>query len=109
MTVKYNKKVWTIHGGNHRLLRELNANYLLYYTIIKDAYDKGYKKIDFFGTIGDPNPKDNGYGIHLFKKRLGGEYLEFIGEFDMILNKPLYILYNNVYPKIRRLKRKIMG
>ena len=109
MTVKYNKKVWTIHGGNHRLLRELNANYLLYYTIIKDAYDNGYKKIDFFGTIGDPNPKDNGYGIHLFKKRLGGEYLEFIGEFDYILNKPLYFLYNKVYPKIRRIKRKIMG
>ena len=109
ITVKYNKKVWTIHGGNHRLLRELNANYLLYYTIIKDAYENGYKKIDFFGTIGDPNPKDNGYGIHLFKKRLGGEYLEFIGEFNMILNKPIYILYSKVYPKIRKLKKKIMG
>lgn len=109
MTAKYNDKVWTIHGGNHRKLRELNANYLLYYTIIKDAYNEKYKKIDFFGTIGDPNPKDNGYGIHLFKKRLGGEYTEFIGEFDLILNKPLYFLYTKVYPKIRKLKKKIMG
>lgn len=109
MTAKYNDKVWTIHGGNHRLLRELNANYLLYLTIIKDAWGEGYKKIDFFGTIGDPNPKDNGYGIHLFKKRLGGEYTEFIGEFNMVLNKPLYFLYTKVYPNIRKLKRKITG
>lgn len=109
MTAKYNDKVWTIHGGNHRKLRELNANYLLYYTIIKEAYEEKFKKIDFFGTIGDPDPKDNGYGIHLFKKRLGGEYTEFIGEFDIILNKPMYFLYTKVYPKIRRLKKKIMG
>lgn len=109
MTAKYHDKVWTIHGGNHRLLRELNANYLLYYTIIKDAYDQGYKTIDFFGTIGDPNPKDNGYGIHLFKKRLGGEYTEFIGEFHLILNKPLYFLYQKVYPRIRKMIKKRKG
>lgn len=108
MTAKYHDKVWTVHGGNHRKLRELNANYLLYYTIIKDAYKEGYKKIDFFGTIGDPNPKDNGYGIHLFKKRLGGEYTEFIGEFVLVLNKPMYFLYTKIYPTIRRIKKKIM-
>ena len=34
MTAKYKDKVWTIHGGNSTLLRELNSNYLLYHNII---------------------------------------------------------------------------
>ena len=106
ITVKYNDKVWTIHGGNTTLLRNLNSNYLLYFTIIKDAYDNGYKVIDFFGTSGNPNPpKDNPiYGIHNFKKRLGGEYTEFIGEYDLIINKFMYRLYNIVVP----IRRKIV-
>ena len=106
ITVKYNDKVWTIHGGNHTLLRELNANYLLYYTIIKDAYNNGYKTIDFFGTSGEANPDKSNpiYGIHLFKKRLGGEYTEFIGEYDLIINKPLNLLYKKILPIYRKIR-----
>lgn len=106
ITVKYNDLVWTIHGGNTSLLRNLNSNYLLYYTIIKDAYDAGYKKIDFFGTSGEANPDKNDpiYGIHNFKKRLGGEYIEFIGEYDLVVNKLMYLLYNLIIP----IRRKIV-
>lgn len=106
MTAKYNDKVWTVHGGNHTLLRELNSNYLLYYTIIKDAKDEGYKKIDFFGTTGDPKKNNSVYGIHLFKKRLGGEYTEFIGEFDLVINPFLYFMYTKIYPKFRKYIKK---
>ncbi len=106
ITVKYADKVWTIHGGNSTLLRKLNSNYLLYHEIIKDAYDEGYKVIDFFGTSGEANPdKDNPiYGIHNFKKRLGGEYTEFIGEFDLITNKFMYFIYKKLIPIYRKIK-----
>ena len=39
ITVKYQNKVWTIHGGNRDQLRFLNANYWLYYKIIEDAIE----------------------------------------------------------------------
>ncbi len=106
ITVKYGDKVWTVHGGNTTKLRFLNSNYWLYYTIIKDAYDQGYKTIDFFGTSGLANPpKDSPiFGIHLFKKRLGGEYNEFIGEFDLVTSPLMYYLYNLIIP----LRRKII-
>lgn len=107
MTVKYNDKVWTIHGGNHSLLRELNANYLLYYQIIEDAHKNGYQLIDFFGTSGEANPdkKNPIYGIHSFKKRLGGEYTEFIGEMDLIIHPILYNCYKYLLPFYRKIKR----
>lgn len=104
ITAKYKDKVWTIHGGNHSLLKELNANYLLYYEIIKDANKEGYKIVDFFGTTGNPDPNNYIYGIHLFKKRLGGEYTEFIGEFDLVNKKLLYFLYNK-YLKFKQKKK----
>ncbi|MDD3187382.1 MAG: peptidoglycan bridge formation glycyltransferase FemA/FemB family protein [Bacilli bacterium] len=105
ITAKYKDKVWTVHGGNHSLLRELNANYLIYYEIIKDANKDGYKIIDFFGTTGNPIEANPIYGIHLFKKRLGGEYTEFIGEFDYINHKILYFLYMN-YIKYKKRKKQ---
>lgn len=106
MTAKYKDKVWTIHGGNSTLLRELNSNYLLYLKIIKDAHDEGYKLIDFFGCSGEANPDKSNptFGIHNFKKRLGGEYTEFIGEFDLITNKFMYFVYKKLIPIYRKIK-----
>lgn len=107
ITAKYQNKVWTVHGGNSDELRFLNANYWLYYTIIEDAVKDGYKMVDFFGTTGEPISGNAVYGIHLFKKRLGGEYTEFIGEFDYVLKPILYFGYTKVFPKIRKfIKRK---
>ncbi|MBQ3510682.1 MAG: peptidoglycan bridge formation glycyltransferase FemA/FemB family protein [Bacilli bacterium] len=107
LTAKYGNKVWTLHGGNNTLLRELNGNYFIYYEIIKDAKEEGYEIIDFFGTTGDPSKENPVYGIHLFKKRLGGEYTEFIGEFDLIINKPIYYIYKTLVPiryKLQKLR-----
>ena len=107
ITVKYKDKVWTVHGGNNSKLMSLNANYLIYYEIIKDANKEGFKEVDLFGTCGiaNPDPSNPIYGIHNFKKRLGGEYCEFIGEFDLIANKPMYKLYT-MYRNHKDKKRK---
>ncbi len=94
ITVEYNNYIWTVHGGNSSQLRWLNANYLIYYEIIKDAVKNNFTMIDFFGTTGDPNPNNPIYGIYLFKKRLGGTYTEFIGEFDYVVNPFIYRAYH---------------
>lgn len=106
ITVKYGDKVWTIHGGNSNILRELNSNYLLYYQIIKDAHEEGYKIVDFFGTSGIANPDKSNpiFGIHSFKKRFGGEYTEFIGEFDLVIHKLMYFAYKKLLPVYRKMK-----
>lgn len=110
LTTKYIDTAWTVHGGNADELRFLNANYYLYYQIIKDAYENGMKNVDLFGTSGHANPDktDPIYGIHLFKKRFGGEYVEYIGEFDLVCKPFMYWLYTVVVPFRRKLvKRKL--
>ena len=106
ISVKYGDKVWTVHGGNSNELRELNANYLVYNNIIEDAKNNNFKIIDFFGTTGDDNETNKIHGIHLFKKRLGGEYTEFIGEFHLVTNIPIYFIYTKILPFYRKYKRK---
>ncbi len=105
ITAKYGDKVWTIHGGNSSLLRSLNSNYLIYFEIIKDAVEEGYKTIDFFGTSFNPAQDDPEYGIWLFKKRLGGEYTEFIGELDYVFKKAAYKSFNTLIPIRRKLAK----
>lgn len=105
ITAKYGDKVWTIHGGNSSLLRSMNSNYLIYFEIIKDAVNEGYKTIDFFGTSFNPKSDDPEYGIWLFKKRLGGEYTEFIGEFDYVFKKFTYKMFNILIPIRRKLAK----
>lgn len=108
LTVQFGDTVWTVHGGNASFLRDLNANYFIYYEIIKDAQKNKFHYIDFFGTTGDPKPDNPIYGIHLFKKRLGGEYLEYIGEFDLITKKIFYQIFSTLIPFYRQIKRNLL-
>ena len=106
ITAKYGDKAWTMHGGNSTVLRSMNSNYLIYFEIIKDAVNEGYKTIDFFGSSYNPSTDDPEYGIWLFKKRLGGEYNEFIGEFDLVVNKPMYFIFNKLIPIYRKIVKR---
>ena len=108
ITVKYLDTVYIVHGGNRDLLRDLNSNYLLYNEIIMDAKENGFKYVDFFGTTGDDDINNPVYGIKLFKQRFGGDLTEYIGEFDLITNKPLYYIFKTFIPIYRNIKRKIL-
>jgi len=54
----------------------------------------------------EPEKDNTVYGIHLFKKRFGGEYMEFIGQFDYVIHPILYFGYRKVFPKIRKFLKK---
>lgn len=88
ITAKFKDKVWTIHGGNGDKLLFLNANYELYYHILLDSKDNGYDIVDFYGSEGKVDKNSEIYGIYLFKLRFGGDFDEFVGEFDFV-TRPL--------------------
>lgn len=102
ITAKYKDKVWIVHGGNRDILKFVNANYELYYQVIKDAKKEGYNWVDFFGAEGIMDPSSSLYGITLFKMRFGGDYDEFIGEFDFIVRP----IANKVILSLLKARRK---
>jgi len=112
LIVKYNDIAWALYAANDMDYKTMYANYLVYKTQIEDAFREGFKVFDVFGTIGEPNKESSLLGLHDFKKKWGGEYTEFIGEFDLVLNRFMYFIYTKlipIYHKIinKRLKRRV--
>lgn len=106
ITAKFNDKVWLIHGGNKDCLQFLNANYHLYYSIMMDAKKEGYETVDFFGSEGKIDKNSDLYGIYLFKSRFGGDFDEFIGEFDFITRPLMNRIISYLLIKRRKLLMK---
>lgn len=106
LTVKYSDKAWALYAANDMDYRKFYANYLVYQRQIRDAYAEGRKVFDVFGTIGKPDSTSRLSGLYEFKKKWGGEYTEFIGEFDYIENKFMYFLYKKLIPLYHKLVNK---
>ena len=105
MIILYHDKAWVLYAGNHNVLTESYANYHTYYEHIKYCKEKNIKIYDQFGTIGDLNKNNKRLGLHEFKKKFGGDYVEFIGEFDYITNHFMYFVFTKLVPLYRKLIR----
>ena len=106
LIVKYNNIAWALYAANDMDYKTMYANYLVYQKQIADSFKEGYKIFDVFGTIGDPITNSHLLGLHDFKKKWGGEYTEFIGEFDYILNPVLYLAYTKINPIRHKIANK---
>ena len=95
---------WSLYIGNDEVATYTGTVNRLYYEFIKDAYDNKYEYADLFGVVGDPNTKyKNLAGIFEYKRKIGGDLIEFIGEFDLV-NKPIWYI---ILPILLKIYRKI--
>ena len=73
-----------------------------------DAKERGYVFYDLFGTVGEPQTKyKNLAHLHDYKRKFGDQYIEFIGEFDLINKKFLYKMLPFMLKIYRRLKNSL--
>lgn len=106
MIIEYGDKAWVLYAGNHNILSETYVNYNTYYEHIKYCKEKGIKIYDQFGTIGDLRKENPRMGLHEFKKKFGGDYIEFLGEWDYVTNSFMYFIFTKLVPLYRKLIRK---
>ena len=103
---KTNHAMWTLYIGNNDLATYTFSVNRAYYEAIKYAQEQGLEFLDLFGTCGEPQTTEKNYsGIHEYKRKLGGTYTEFIGEFDIIL-KPFWYKVLPILLKVYRKLRK---
>lgn len=106
ITVLYGDKAWYLYGANDLDYKITYANYKLFDFQIKESFKDGKKIFDEFGTIGDPKSTNKLAGLHEFKKKFGGEYTEFIGEFSYIQKPFINSIYNLIIPIRRKITKK---
>ena len=92
LAIAYGDKVWYLYGASSNESRNLMPNYLLQWSMIQWSIERGCRMYDFRGVSGDVSEDNPLYGLFRFKQGFGGTFTEFVGEMDLVLNKPLYLL-----------------
>lgn len=100
-------KAWYLYGASDNIYRNLMPNYLIQWVMIQYSMDKGCKLYDFRGISGDLDPNNHLYGLYRFKKGFNGEFVEYIGEFDLVVNKCYYFIWEFIIPKVMKLLKKL--
>ncbi|EHJ09015.1 lipid II:glycine glycyltransferase FemX [Staphylococcus simiae] len=100
-------KSYYLYGASSNEYRDFLPNHHMQYTMMKYARDHGATTYDFGGTDNDPDKDSDHYGLWAFKKVWGTYLSEKIGEFDYVLNQPLYQLIEQVKPRLTKAKIKI--
>ncbi len=89
------------YGASSRLYRETMASNLIMWEAIKFGRRMGLAYFDMWGALGPaPDKKDPWYGFHRFKEGYGGELVEFVGSYDLVIKPALYEIYK-VADKLR--------
>ena len=90
----YKDTLYYPYGASSSKNREVMASNLVMWEAIKLGKKLGLKKFDMWGSMGqDPDTKDPWYGFHRFKQGYGGKLTEFLGSYDLVINKNMYLLY----------------
>ena len=103
----FGKQVISLFGGSYREYMKFNGQYFLNFEMIKYALNNNYDKYNFFGIEGNFDKDSEMYGLFDFKKGFGAKVVELIGEFNYVINKPVYRLYETTFKIYRKFKNKI--
>ena len=96
-------KAWYLYGASSNEHRNAMPNYLLQWTMIQRAMDRGCTLYDFRGVPGHPSEGDPLYGLYRFKKGFSGTYTEFTGLFAYEFRPVLCTLFSTAKKLRRRL------
>lgn len=101
------RRCWYVYGASSNSHRNLMPNHLLQWEMIKWAKERGCDVYDMRGVAREVAGEEAGalHGLNRFKRGFGAQYMEYIGEFDLVYS-PLWYRAYNVALKCRAALRK---
>ena len=100
LTIKYQNGMNLVIEGFNKEYSEFNPNYLLKWELIKQFNQQELNYFNLNGIVGEFQEKNKYSGLNEMKLGYNASAIEYIGEFDLIINKTIY----NIYKK--RLEKK---
>ncbi len=89
LIIKWDNRVHIVSSGYDKETLYLNANYFLFNSLI-ERYKEEYDFLDLNGITGDFKDTNPYYGLNKFKLGFNPKIYEFIGEYDLIINRSSY-------------------
>ena len=102
LSMKSGDEYLTLSSGLLEEYKSFTPKYAMYDYHIKDAYEMGFKYVDFYGITGDFDKSNKYYGIYEFKKGFNGNVVELVGQFSLKISG-----FYNVYKLLKKIKNKI--
>jgi len=107
----FNGTLYYPYGASRSVNRDVMASNLLMWEMMIFGKNNGCQTFDMWGSLGpNPNERDPWYGFHRFKKGYGGELMEFLGTYDLVLQPQMYKFFRiaeNFRWKLLRIKAKL--
>ncbi len=102
--IMYGNKVWYLYGASSNSFRNIMPNYLLQWTMIKEAIERKADVYDFRGVPSVVDP-EHPNGLYRFKKGFNADFTEFIGEVYMPYKPLVYSTYKFSEKAFRTLRK----
>lgn len=96
LLMEQDKKTWLLTEINNNTFEETNLNTNIYHECIK------YYKNKEFKCLYNSNLKTKNSIQTEFSKEFGSEYIEYMGEYELITNKFMYIVQNKIIPLFKK-------
>jgi lipid II:glycine glycyltransferase (peptidoglycan interpeptide bridge formation enzyme) len=101
IAIRVGKHAWYSYGASSSDKREVRASNAIQWAMIRDALTYGADVYDLRGITETLASDDPHLGLIQFKVGTGGEAVEYVGEWDLPLNRVLYAAFG-LYLKRRR-------
>jgi lipid II:glycine glycyltransferase (peptidoglycan interpeptide bridge formation enzyme) len=92
--VKVGTHTWYSYGASSGAKREVRGSNAIQWRMITDALDANAEIYDLRGITDTVDPADPHIGLVQFKVGTGGEVVEYLGEWDLPLNRLLYAAFD---------------
>lgn len=100
IAIRVGTHAWYSYGASSTDKRDVRGSNAIQWAMIRDALAKGARVYDLRGITDTLASDDPHLGLIQFKVGTGGEAVEYAGEWDLPLNRPLYAAFD-LYMKRR--------
>lgn len=97
LAVRWQDEVYIVMDGYDDNYKGFGSKQLLFWKLIGRYAKLGFKKLNL-GGVSNINKPDNKYkGLNEFKMSFHSNIIEYIGDFELVTNSPLYFMYKNSF------------
>lgn len=101
--IKYGKKVTFLASGINEKFKKQYPDYLLRWHLMQEFSKQGYEVADFNGITGEFDISNE----NLLERQMSNKIVEYVGEFDLVINKKSYYTGSKLNPIINWLNTPI--